>query len=89
MNEKQLKKWEKIRNKGKMRFILVNGVVYWGVFTALLWSFFMAKMSGTPFLSYFCVAIIMFPVGGLAFGFLVWKMSEKKYLTAKGNSECC
>ncbi len=31
-----MEKWAKTREKGKQRFVLVNGVLGWGVTTAIL-----------------------------------------------------
>ncbi len=38
----KLEKWASIREKGKQRFVLVYGVLGWGVSTGLLWSILMA-----------------------------------------------
>ncbi|MDY6977129.1 MAG: hypothetical protein SVW51_13060 [Pseudomonadota bacterium] len=34
-------KWAKTREKGKQRFVLANGVLGWGLPTAILWVFLM------------------------------------------------
>ncbi len=84
MNEKQIRQWSETRKKGRRRFILVNGVLGWGVMTGVLWSLFMAMTQGWEKLpAYLAFGLIGFPLGGLAFGAIVWSMSEKKYAAVK------
>ncbi|WP_020674469.1 hypothetical protein [Geopsychrobacter electrodiphilus] len=83
MNKKQIKNWEATRSKGKKRFVLISGVLNWGVLTAILWSLVMSYTSGSRFLNYFLIAIVVFPIGGVLFGHVTWNFMEKKYLKEK------
>jgi len=75
-----MEKWVKKREKGKQHFVLVNGVLGWGVITAILWSVLMEliepsqKIWVRPI-----IALIIFPIAGIAFGHLMWNKSEKAY----------
>lgn len=78
MNSKN--KWEETRNKGKARYILFHGVLGWGVPTAILWSILMEFISPTDaFWQRLLIALILFPIGGIAFGYFTWIASESKY----------
>lgn len=87
MTEKQLDRWEKTRRMGRPRFVLLVGVLYWGVLTGLLWSVAMAAIQGWDRLpTLLPIALVGFPVGGFFFGAYVWKASEKQYLEARGEA---
>lgn len=80
MNQKQHKKWSKSREKGEKRFVWFQGVLLWGVCTALFWSVLMEFL--VPNENIFVrpiIAIILFPIGGYGWGKWVWKITEKKY----------
>ena len=73
-------KWAKTREKGKQRFVLVNGVLGWGVSTAILWALLMEFLD--PLENIWVrptIALIIFPIAGIAFGHLTWNKSEKTY----------
>jgi hypothetical protein len=79
-----LEKWEKTRAKGKKRFLWVNGFLGWGVMTAILWSIIMEVSQPSENLWIRpIIALILFPIGGLAWGHFVWKYTEKKFITSK------
>lgn len=69
---KRLNKWEKIRNKGKMRYILLYGVLFWGGLTGIIMSFFFSPL-----------ALLVFLIGGIFFGIWTWNKSESLYLKSK------
>ena len=80
LTQAQADNWERIRRRGRRRFILVRGVLGWGVLTAVLWSALMAFLGmGVGFLGNLAVAIVLFPIGGLAFGAWAWSIGERKY----------
>ena len=73
-------KWAKTREKGKQRFVLVNGVLGWGVPTAILWAVLMEFIE--PLENIWVrpiIALIIFPIAGIAFGHLTWNKSEKAF----------
>jgi hypothetical protein len=76
----QAAKWERARQSGSRRYILLHGVLGWGVPTAVLWSALMAALAhGGGFLHNLAVAIVLFPLGGIAFGAWIWSIKERKY----------
>lgn len=73
-------KWVKIREKGKQRFVLVNGVLGWGATTAILWSVLMELIEPSQNIWVRpIIALIIFPIAGVVFGHLMWDKSEKAY----------
>lgn len=79
-----IEKWEKTRIKGKKRFLWVNGFLGWGVTTAILWSIIMEVSQPSENLWIRpMIALILFPIGGLAWGHFVWKSMEKKFNTSE------
>ena len=80
----KLEKWEKLRAKGKWNYILIYGVLGWGVGTGILVSLFFplvteAMGSKAPFLPVFALSIVLFPLGGIAGGYFMWTFIEKAY----------
>jgi hypothetical protein len=83
MKQRELEKWEKFRKNGKKSYVLKVGVLYWGVFTAIMWSVIMHYMQ--PQETWYIrplIALVLFPVGGIFFGLWTWKINEKKYRDA-------
>ncbi|TVP64074.1 MAG: hypothetical protein EA342_17180 [Leptolyngbya sp. LCM1.Bin17] len=74
--------WAKTRQKGKTRFIVVQGALGWGIPTAVLWWVLMRVMSNTN--ANLPIALILFPVGGLFWGWWVWHMSERWFKRMEG-----
>lgn len=81
----KFEKWEKLRAKGEWDFILKYGVLLWGVGTAVLFSLFfpMAMGGKMPSLSVFALSIVLFPIGGIAWGHFMWIFGENAYMKAK------
>ena len=75
-----IEKWAKTREKGKQRFVLINGVLGWGVTTAILWAALMEYIEPSENIWVRpIIALFIFPIAGVAFGHLMWKKSEKAY----------
>lgn len=68
------KKLNSIVDKGFWHYVLVYGVVSWGLSTAILYSLFQ-HFFGTPqTLASFAMALLVFAVGGLGWGAVMWRM---------------
>lgn len=77
---KQLKKWEVTRQKGKGRFILLNGVVSWGIPMFVLMTFVLNRgpeIKRTP--SMILISALIWILGGVMFGGVTWFFAERKY----------
>lgn len=80
MNKKERIKWEKIRSTGKRNFVIQYGVIRWGIPAAILWSFLMHFWRPEePWYIRPLVALVIFPIGGIFWGILVWNINENKY----------
>ncbi len=80
MTERQAEKWAVTRAKGRRHFILLFGVLFWGLSTAVLWAALMTAMHGPQMLpAVLPFAAIGFPIGGYFWGALMWRLSERAY----------
>jgi hypothetical protein len=86
-----LKKWETTRQKGKTKFILLNGVVAWGVPMFVIMTFVVNRervRTDPPWM--LLLAAVIWAIGGACFGLAIWIISEKKYqkyIAAKNPNE--
>lgn len=76
--------WEQTRTQGPWRFILLHGVLVWGLRSALLfavvWILFSGEVpQGVPKVVILAVSMTLFPVGGVVLGQILWWASEKSY----------
>lgn len=69
--DKRLARWERLRAKG---WWLVTATFFSGVTVG-----FRALTERPQHLEMIPFAFIVFPLGGLAWGFLVWKLNERAY----------
>jgi hypothetical protein len=75
--EAALARWQKIHEQGPLRFIVVRGMLGWGLITAVLWCGLMMVFTEREFLPLLTAALIGFPIGGLVWGGAMWFMAEK------------
>lgn len=79
--EKRMQRWTVTRAKGMRRFIFVNGVLGWGLMTGISWSLVMWLVGAMPNPSVqLPVALVFFPLIGVAWGWFVWRTSEKAFV---------
>jgi phosphate/sulfate permease len=83
MNSEQFTKLEKIIAKGKWHYIIVNGVLGWGVSTAVLFSLFQSFTSEQFFTDVIGLSIILFPLAGVGWGLFIWFYINKQYCKFK------
>jgi hypothetical protein len=76
-----IQQWEKQRQLGKGKFILVHGVLGWGCLTAVLVSM-LSWVTNSYSLSIDAVIrnFITYPAGGVIFGWWLWNHRESKYI---------
>jgi uncharacterized BrkB/YihY/UPF0761 family membrane protein len=85
IQELRLARWERIKQRGIWRFILIRGVLGWGLPGGILFSIFQIYSSKPlPFLWYFSVLIILglWVVGGVFFGLFMWFITMWSYSRA-------
>lgn len=70
--------WEEKRAHGKGNYILLYGVIGWGVTVAVLISI-INLLTGEPTLLDFVLNFVFFPLGGLFWGWFTWKYMENNY----------
>ncbi len=86
----QNKKWESIRLHGKKSFVVKQGVIRWGLLTAILCSLLTHFiLPHKPIWVRPLLALAIFPIGGVFWGLWVWSISEKNYkkwVSTRGNT---
>jgi len=86
---KDLKKWEMTRQKGKTQFILLNGVVAWGIPMFVIMTFVVNRERAQTAGLLILLAVI-WALGGACFGLAMWTIYERKYhryMAAKNANE--
>jgi len=81
----QQERWKKIQRDGIWRFVLKEGVLKWGIGTAVLWLVLMSVVSdgGLNYRSLVPRALAAFPIGGLFFGIVMWHTLHRTSRLAK------
>jgi hypothetical protein len=84
--DSRLKKWEGIREKGVVRFIMIRGILLTGIPSMVLLILLSQLMNPE---SNLIVDIIYYSIIGLAagigWGYFIWWSSENSYKNWKGN----
>ena len=75
--------WIAIRERGLLRFVLLNGILKWGLSVAVLWSL-VVLLAGDGIGLGIGTAFVIFPVLGALFGALLWMILDRKYGTRRG-----
>lgn len=64
---------------GRSKFVLLFGVLGWGVPTAIMFALIQAYRDGWDgFLPTLIIALILFPLGGILWGRMMWWMMQRK-----------
>ena len=88
MKDKQFDKWQKMRAKGKEKFILINGLLSWGVPMFVVMTFVVnMPENGEMVFGLIAINALIWALGGLAFGYFTWTLSEKNYQKELKNRE--
>lgn len=80
--DRTMKRWERIRKKGKARFIVLYGVIFWGLLMTTCNMVVRVLFNRDPFFWIFLQGlfyIVAFSLAGIPFGFIMWNSSEKMY----------
>jgi uncharacterized membrane protein YqjE len=84
MSRRQFGSWQRHHDRGRLRFVLVSGVLLWAGLSLAGW---MALMSFSVSEDYFRLTflsrplhvIVVMAAGGAIWGLLVWEMNEFLY----------
>jgi hypothetical protein len=77
MNKLKLDKLAKIRALGRKQFVLRYGVLGWGLSTAVAFAAVEGYMHGFErFFGLLIPSLILFPLGGILWGRLMWMYFE-------------
>lgn len=74
-----LARWARIRRKGPLRFILLRGVLGWGLVAALVYSLVMWAVAGANLRVLLPLSMVIFPIGGVLWGAAMWWFLERRY----------
>jgi hypothetical protein len=78
MSKSNSVKWDEIRKGGRRRFVLRYGVLGWGVSTGIFFSLWMGYCEGwDAFFFGLIPALVLFPLGGIAWGRFMWWFFER------------
>jgi len=77
----ELKKWEAKRKGGRLRFMMLTGVLGWGLPMFILMTFVVDHWwKGHPLTQQgMLVPAVVWFVSGLFFGWVIWGLSERRY----------
>jgi len=80
MNHVTAAKWESVKSKGKKRFILVDGVLYWGLPMFVLMTFILNQKPERSHPEVFIViSAFIWVFSGALYGWMMWKVVEWQY----------
>jgi hypothetical protein len=90
MNSIQKEKWVKVRSKGRLKFVLVYGVLVFGTVSSILgylsevmvetvWSYIYSIAYEPPKPPYYLSRIVFAILIGVTTGFVIWHFNEKSY----------
>lgn len=84
MKPEQLEKWKETRQKGMLRFVLVNGVLAYGMFMFIVMTFVVHRDKLS--VNFICTSAIAWSIAGVLFGFFMWIIGERKFRKVDGAS---
>jgi hypothetical protein len=73
-------RWESTRERGRRRFVIVEGVLRFGLSVAVLQALtsHLLGSPGPPF-GHLALNLVLFPLAGIWFGGRVWADNERRY----------
>jgi hypothetical protein len=81
MKPEALARWENVRTKGKAHFVLVRGVLTYGLPMFIAMTFFVHRNDLSP--KFIGISAVLWLIGGALFGAIMWHLSERHYRKAK------
>ena len=72
--------WAETRKMGKTKFILVYGMLFWGLIMAVAFFFLnLSENASIPWYIHLLISLGIFAIAGYFVGLLSWNSAEKKY----------
>lgn len=84
-NSKSNNKWDRIRARGRMKYIIFNGIISWGIPTAMLYTLIITLWEtktielNKEFFNQLISSLIIFPFVGIGVGMWTWRLMESNY----------
>jgi hypothetical protein len=88
MTRQELERWEQLRANGKQKFILMYGVLYWGVGVGISFGIvnvLVDHLMGEQVFTYahmfrtITLGVLGFPLMGYVWGRSIWSYNERRY----------
>ncbi len=82
MKENWIKKWEKIRFKGRRQFIIRRSIMwaFYGFFYTVLESSYREDKDDNSFILSLLLHLLIFLIGGCIVDLFIWRFNEEKYI---------
>ena len=80
MKPEALARWEQTRAKGKAQYILLRGMLGYGLPMFIAMTFFVHRNDLSA--SFIAISAVAWLIGGAAFGALTWLVFERQYRKA-------
>ncbi len=80
MRAESTEKWQHIRSKGILRFVVFRGVLGWGLGAATLFiliQWLMGGARGVP--KTWATWFVVFPIAGILWGVFMWLFLSRKF----------
>ena len=79
MKSKEANRWQKIRTRGMLKFVLVDGTLKWGVTMFLAMTLFNIIRKGLEPINLTLMRLAISTSMGAVWGILTWCLSERLY----------
>ncbi|MDQ2868123.1 MAG: hypothetical protein M3R59_06920 [Verrucomicrobiota bacterium] len=77
---RSLQRWESLRQKGKRKFIVQNGLLAWGLPMFIFMTFVFGRSQKYPLTpTLILLHASIWALAGVGYGWIVWTFTEKKY----------
>ena len=84
MKPQQLEKWKATREKGMLRYVLVTGVLSYGLSMFIAMTFFVHRDDLSA--KFIAISAVLWTLGGAVFGAAMWFVFERQFRKAVGSA---